>query len=128
MLGKIHLVTSFHNQIDIHNRWAIESYTFFQLKVKNDSCSINADFASAIKVCFAPYDSSYEDTSEYIPDFRKYTSISASVDIYFRSKFWPIRIKALVTQAQFLDITIKRYYNNLTYFAMGFYWPTKVSS
>ena len=90
MLGKIHLVTSFHNQIDIHNRWAIESYTFFQLKVKNDSCSINADFASAIKVCFAPYDSSYEDTSEYIPDFRKYTSISASVDIYFRSKFWPL--------------------------------------
>ena len=36
--------------------------------------------------------------------------------------------KAFVTRAQYLDITINRCFNILTFFATGFCRPTKVSS
>ena len=47
------------------------------MKVTNSSCDITPDFKNAIKVCFAPYDVSLEETKSFIPDFRKYTSIDA---------------------------------------------------
>ena len=43
----------------------------------NKSCEIYPDFQNAIKVCYAPYDSSLEETKSFIPHFRKYTSIEA---------------------------------------------------
>ena len=50
-----------------------------QLKVTNTSCldTLNPDFASAIRKCFAPYSEEVEDTARYTPAHRKFTDDSA---------------------------------------------------
>ncbi|TRY80381.1 hypothetical protein TCAL_04863 [Tigriopus californicus] len=50
-----------------------------QLKVTNDSCNIQEDFQKAIKVCYAPYSSSSEDSRPFFPDFRNFSDESAWV-------------------------------------------------
>jgi hypothetical protein len=53
--------------------------TSFQLLVTNSSCDIQDDFKNAIKVCYAPYSESAEDTQSYLSTlaFRNYTDESA---------------------------------------------------
>ena len=50
-----------------------------QLKVTNTSCldTLNPDFSTAIRKCFAPYSEQDEDTARYKPEHRKFTDDSA---------------------------------------------------
>ena len=47
------------------------------LKVKDDSCAVEASFEKAIRKCYASYAQEHEDQDTTVPDFRKYSSEGA---------------------------------------------------